>query len=150
MQESFSGGLGLMDLEQLQLEKAGLGIKLAARDHEITKFRQKRCEVVQVWAPCAVHRPVKPSIPFLPGPPPGLPGGASMMSRAVSAGCRGRGGPWVPASLLRTFHGLHQRVCIGRVLMGDAWLAIDMDGVVNERWSFLAQHHQGPPPERSV
>ena len=50
MQESFSGGLGLVDLEQLQLEKAGLGIKLAARDHEMFKFLHKRREVVQVFA----------------------------------------------------------------------------------------------------
>lgn len=56
MQESFSGGLGLMDLEQLQLEKAGLVIKLAGRDHELAKFLHKRREVVQV-KPMSIYNP---------------------------------------------------------------------------------------------
>ena len=56
VQESFSGGLGLLDLEQLLLEKAGLGIKLAGRDHERARFMQKRRDTVQVSIPPACAR----------------------------------------------------------------------------------------------
>lgn len=45
-----------MDLEQLQLEKAGLVIKLAGRDHELAKFLHKRREVVQV-KPMSIYNP---------------------------------------------------------------------------------------------
>ncbi|KAK9797093.1 hypothetical protein WJX73_009503 [Symbiochloris irregularis] len=49
-QEVGSGGIGALDLEQLQLEKASLSVRLASREHEMGKFLAKRREAVQILA----------------------------------------------------------------------------------------------------